>query len=196
MLFTINGKKILFIHIPKTGGTSIEKFFLETMGENMFCDNKYRGSYLWGHKDNKFFQHLTMGEIFSEYKLLDISKIDFIFTISREPISRFKSYYKWYIGNDKKHILDHLKTKSNDSHVRPQTDYIKHFREKVKIYKYESGLQNIINDVLKLNNIKSKIKLSHTLNYKKKKTSFSKEEIKKIKDFYKDDFVNFTYLVN
>ena len=196
MLFNINGKKILFIHIPKTGGTSIEKYFLETMGENMFCDNKYRESYLWGQRDGKFFQHLTMEEIFIQYKLLDIEQIDLIFTIAREPVSRFKSYSRWYIGNEKKNILEHLKTKSNDSHIRPQTDYIKNFRDKVKIYKYESGLQDIINNVLKLNNIKPKTKLSHTLNRKKIKVSFSKEEIKKIEKFYKDDFLNFTYLLN
>lgn len=194
MLFNINGKEILFIHIPKTGGTSIEKYFLETMGENMFCDNKYRESYLWGQKDGKFFQHLTMEEIFIKYKLLDINKIDFIFTIIREPVSRFKSYSRWYIGKD--NILEHLETKGKDSHIRPQSDYIKNYRTNIKIYKYELGLQNIINDVLKLNNIKPKTKLSHTLNRKKINISFSEEEIKKIKSFYKDDFINFIYLLN
>lgn len=194
MIFNIKGVKILFIHIPKTGGTSIEKFFLETMGLDMFIDNKYREDFLWGLRDGVFLQHLTMDEIFNKYKFLNINEIDFIFTIVREPVSRFKSYSKWI--NRDKNSIEHFKTKSETSHIKPQTSFVHGFYDKIKIYKYEYGLQNIINDVLNIVNATSNAKLSHTMNRKKIKITFDHNQTDLIQRFYKIDFINFLYLLN
>jgi hypothetical protein len=65
--------KFIFIHIPKTGGTSIEKVFNRQMKRH--C------------------KHLTMSDYENELKS-DIEKY-FIFSVIRNPWDRILSYYFW-----------------------------------------------------------------------------------------------------
>tara|TARA_R110000824_G_scaffold286698_4_gene474838 strand:+ start:2469 stop:3206 length:738 start_codon:yes stop_codon:yes gene_type:complete len=68
--------KLLFVHIPRTGGSSVEKFF------NYECDKKWRS-----HNA----QHCTLEEYSDGYDLDDYFK----FTIVRNPWDRLLSWYLW-----------------------------------------------------------------------------------------------------
>ena len=94
MIITIGNKKLLFIHIPKTGGTSIEHYFAKYMNIHLKWPRFYR-NILWGKGNEGLeYQHLTMEQVFSitKYRLSDF---DGIFTVVREPIARFQSYCTW-----------------------------------------------------------------------------------------------------
>ena len=69
-------KKIIFIHIPRTGGTSVEKYF------------NFKTSTDWKIKTA---QHLTLAEYDNHY---DLDKY-FKFTIVRNPWDRLVSWYLW-----------------------------------------------------------------------------------------------------
>ena len=76
-------KKLIFVHIPKTGGTTIE-YYLDLMkSDNGYCI-----------KNNKAYQHFT----WNDYKLLlgdEIYSKYFKFSIVRNPINRCISEYYW-----------------------------------------------------------------------------------------------------
>ena len=54
--------KIIFIHIPKTGGGTIEKS-LGIFGEDNNGSHKLNYEILYGKENNRFLQHLTLLEI-------------------------------------------------------------------------------------------------------------------------------------
>jgi hypothetical protein len=68
--------KILFIHIPRTGGTSVENHF------------NYQSKHGWNPKNS---QHLTLEEYSNHYNLDDYFK----FTVVRNPWDRLVSWYIW-----------------------------------------------------------------------------------------------------
>lgn len=69
-IFKIFNKDLVFIHIPKTGGTSIVEFLSKNLGIVNRTD-----------------------------KLPDLNKYNFFASI-REPEDRFLSYYRWLKGKD------------------------------------------------------------------------------------------------
>ena len=86
--------KIIFVHIPKTGGGTIEKT-LGIYGKDNNGNLSPDHSLLYGKYENKFLQHLTISEIrklnineFEKYR-----KISFV----RNPYDRIISEYLWRI---------------------------------------------------------------------------------------------------
>lgn len=77
--------KLVFIHIPKTGGTSIEEFFREN-GGCLYWERKKQYN---GHS----IQHCT----YQELKELGLVPEGYrIFTVIRHPYERFLSDYNYY----------------------------------------------------------------------------------------------------
>lgn len=92
-IFKINNKLILFTHIPKCGGTSIETYFLEIGAKISFYDNKIYGipeEKRWNksspqHIDGASFQRLFSNDFF-----------DHKFIICRHPLSRLKNAFGYH----------------------------------------------------------------------------------------------------
>ena len=90
----LHSAKIIFVHIPKTGGGTIEKT-LGIYGKDNNGSLSPDHSILYGKYKNKFLQHLTINEIkelnkkeFESYK-----KISFV----RNPYDKIISEYLWRI---------------------------------------------------------------------------------------------------
>jgi len=129
-VFSKGDKSILFIHIPKSAGSSVERIGAEAGWSESFS---IRGKSL---RDIFYFkaslQHLH-AEALS--KLFYFDRFDSIFTIVRNPFSRFKSEYYWQrsqlitnLGVDD-WVRDTLARYENDNHIydnhiRPQVDFI------------------------------------------------------------------------
>ena len=103
MFFKVNNKIILFIHIPKCGGTTIEENLNFLQNNRIPLEHqKLNLESLWGQHNNFQLQHLTFSQIFNEYKYAHnkiINDIDFIFTIVRNPIDRIISEANWQISH-------------------------------------------------------------------------------------------------
>lgn len=126
-LFLRNDRRIAFIHIPKTGGTSIEQYF-ESNGWTMRYWSPPRDD---GYSPSD--QHL----LYSDLKTL-IPELDDIpsFAVVRHPVKRFISEWQWqrwemrqfdmglsqFIG-----LVEESLAKNRvywDNHWRPQTDFL------------------------------------------------------------------------
>jgi hypothetical protein len=215
-------KKILFIHIPKCAGTSIEESFYKQLGENYIKET-------WLHIDNdklygndksfpphlRNLNHLTCYNIFEELKI--VNDLNYIFTICRNPYDRFISLANWIkegwekenrVWNEKEQVFLNFKDleelanniiyKNNKHHMfKPQYEYIEGFEKEVKIFKIEEGMDNIMKKIEMDNNFSFTFSRIHT-NYNSRKIKFKIEDIddktkKMINDFYKKDFIFFKY---
>tara|TARA_B100000131_G_scaffold119949_1_gene116920 strand:+ start:141 stop:839 length:699 start_codon:yes stop_codon:yes gene_type:complete len=98
-----HAENIIFIHIPKTGGGSIEKS-LGIFGEDNNGSLNPNLNILYGKKNNKLLQHLTISEIKAiknkEYKTY--KKITFV----RNPFDKLLSEYFWRIQLYGKNKID------------------------------------------------------------------------------------------
>uniref|UniRef100_A0A6C0EUC1 Sulfotransferase domain-containing protein n=1 Tax=viral metagenome TaxID=1070528 RepID=A0A6C0EUC1_9ZZZZ len=136
--FNNNDVNILLIHIPKTGGTSLENYFskkfdipLDTNSLWMFFETEILV------KNNIFFtstlQHLTYQTIFKYNKFLKINYDNItIITIVRNPYERIISdlffLKKININTSKEEVFDIIKTyltsDNLDNHNIPQYHFI------------------------------------------------------------------------
>ena len=100
-LFTRGDQNILFVHIPKTGGTTVEDYFRDL---SMF-DQDARHLYTpWNvfvknslqNKCRVSLQHLTVKEMQSIFPEEFIHSLTHVFTITRNPYDRLISEY-WYL---------------------------------------------------------------------------------------------------
>ena len=94
--------KIIFVHIPKTAGQTIEKS-LNIFGEDNNGKSKASMDLLYGILNGKPLQHLTIQEIkkIKELEFHIYQKIAFV----RNPFDRIISEYFWRIENFGKKII-------------------------------------------------------------------------------------------
>lgn len=184
-------KKILFIHIPKTGGVSINRTLLNSLGG--------------GHKSYIEYKREIEENIFNEL---------FIFSFVRNPVDRFLSAYNFLYGGgydkiDQKWAKQNLIPYSinfftlnklencaeSKVHFKPQNYFLKDEFNQITIDfigKFEK-LAEDFNSVKKLLELNVRLK---KLNKSKKYFSYkdlSSASIKKIEDIYQQDFIIFGY---
>ena len=150
-IFNINGKKVLFIHIPKTGGSSVN-VWLSSLGETSFYETSVPSFMKCSP------QHMS----FEDIKLLQPNiEFDFIFSIVRDPYTRIESEYAFRTDTQFKKfkrrpsfsnwLNNSVKAYNKnsyhfDNHMRPQNYFLGNF---LNTYKLETGLENIIEIVSK-----------------------------------------------
>jgi len=195
-------KKIIFIHIPKTGGTTIESY-MEKLNKPIFI-----GGY--GILRNVVYQHFNYKDYIKFFGHEEYNK--FIkFTIVRNPYDRIISEYYWTPINTNlgyksgknfdyflKKVSNIVKNKKyNDTiyhdHFIPQYEFICNIDKKImvnRLFKFEE-----FNKVLEfLKNKKYNIDFKKKLNnYEKNKIKLNPIQKKKIYELYKQDFEIFKY---
>jgi hypothetical protein len=194
-------KNILFIHIPKTGGTSIEFCLKKNDKETLFSD---KTNSILPEKELrlKSLQHQTYQTIYKYKKLLKIPFDDNmrIISIVRNPYTRLVSDLFWnnlITENTKKEkvtkiIKNYIVNNNLDNHNIPQYNFLVDENdiliENIKIFKMENlneEFNNYLGYKLKKYN-KNKLKI----NYFK---YLNKNSINIINDFYSKDFELFNY---
>ncbi len=196
---------ILFIHIPKTGGTSVEIYFsskfkipLNNKSLYLFMDEKEKKEK--NIMINSSLQHITYSQMI---KYNDIFHIDFnnlkIITIVRNPYERLISDFFFYklinVNTTKEEVFNilqkYLKSDEYDNHNIPQYNFIVDIKLNNNIYILKT--ENLINDMHKLgytdfdifNNVNpNKVDYYQYLN---------NDSIKLINKFYYYDFILFNY---
>lgn len=201
-------RKIVYIHIPKTAGTSVEKLLFPKYNFNETPN--YEICYGW---DENFgwLNHLTMREFEVLFPNLDIH--DFlVFTVVRNPWDRIVSEFFWKSSTSKMEMsfsdfVYRIYKKDYEiiqsfykspialmQHIKKQTNYIsKEFEGDITIIRFEDFHREFTNfcisKYLKINKIPN-LRRSIHINYK---AYYNKNTIGMIKDLYQEDIERFRY---
>jgi hypothetical protein len=203
--FKNNKINLLFIHIPKTGGSSLEKYF------NVKFNIPLNKKSLMSTEDirefsdkpeiNSSLQHLTYDTII-KYK--DFFKIDMenikIITIVRNPYDKIMSdlFYlkKIDINSTKEEVYNNLQVylKENyDNHITPQYKFITNDEENLIDNIIILHTETLNDDMCKLGYKDFNIKMNmnpNTVDYDK---YLNEDSIKLINEIYKKDFKILNY---
>jgi len=208
-------KKIIFIHIPRCGGTSIEQnLWYNEFNKNFSFNESNEKNLLQGFIDeykNKFqydgLQHLTLSNIKNIYP--KETRSFFKFTFIRNPFSRIASAYAGimtfrkdlrnflvlYKDTSFKKFLE-LINKNKHTHWMPMSNFF-HNKDVNFIGRFEN-YQEDLNKLEKLIQVKLiKKNFSGALNFSEKFNYLElykdKTNIDKVYELYKDDFKRFDY---
>lgn len=104
MIFNFQGKRVLFVEPPKNATTSVRKWFIEHGEVNELLDNQLQ-------------RHYAFADIVN---VLSDAEFDFVFSITRHPLDRLVSEYKYMqlLANDPSDAV------KNDLHTRLCKDAI------------------------------------------------------------------------
>ena len=186
-------KQLKFIHITKTGGSSIEKIGLK--------NNIKWGVYDKEYSNNSGRWHLIFGKVRKEIK----EKYDW-FLVCRNPYERILSEYYCVWGGIGKEKIEHSKIEFNKyirKKILSKMNYEGHYvgqnyyydkRYKITVLRFESLKEDFENLMKKYNmNIKLDIKINVGKNKKFSINDFDNETINLINKVYKRDFILFNY---
>jgi len=189
----IHDHKIIFIHIPKTGGTSIESCF------NMKMLNKKN---MYGTYNKQEFTHFTAKDIKASIDE-NIWKEYTKFTIIRNPYDKMISEWKRIVGNLKdepnqfKNWLKKVRIpkdhkNKNTTHFTKQVDFVLEKNKEIvdKIFRFEN-YEEVTNFIkIKTNKIVPHANRSTHKHY----SYYYDEEAKNIlENLYKEDLDYFGY---
>jgi hypothetical protein len=194
-LFRINNVLIYFIHVPKTGGSSIQAHLSKFGRPALITSNDHS----WP-KNNA--QHMASPDY---TRILPRDFYDYGFTVVRNPFDRIVSEYRmrcgdqtarsrpikdfpeWVEGTFRRYRRDCYLL---DNHIRPQADFLS---EGVEVFKLEDGLQRVLERLgvvlgISLGTELPRLKASGPIDLK-----VSDECAAQISSFYEIDFRKFGY---
>jgi hypothetical protein len=195
---------LLLIHIPKTGGTSLENYFSQKFNvplNNNSLFNPIKQNEIRGVKINSTLQHMTLNFIIKNSNVFNINRLDLtIISIVRNPYHRIMSdlFFLGLVNPNfsKNKITEAIKNYLNndyDGHKRPQYLYLvddnTNLYSNVKILQTEQlneDMKNIGYTDFDLNRNTN----SHKLNYI---DYLNNESITIINNYYAKDFELFNY---
>jgi hypothetical protein len=194
-LFAKNGKTILFVHIPKTAGSTVES--LLGAHASMTFMSRIAPS------DLKVCpQHLTIQDL---KEILGDDYWSWSFSIIRDPYAKLESEYCFRndIGDQRfspqanfsAWVLKCLvKTKKKahfwDNHFRPQTNFLD---LDVSVFRYEDGVEFPLLQAAKKLGMKEELMLEHRNASNRRPLEWSRSAIEEVNEFYSDDFKQLGY---
>ena len=205
--FKNHNVNILFIHIPKTGGSSVEVYFSKKF--NILLDGKSLFMYMDEKTKlnenisiNSSLQHITYNQIVKYNKVfnIDFNNIKII-TIVRNPYERFISdlffYLKININTSKEEVFniinEYLVSNNYDNHNLPQHIFITNDNKELINNIHILKTENLINDMHNLGytdfNVFEQININKVNYY----DYLNDKTIKIINEFYDLDFKLFNY---
>lgn len=204
-VFRKDGRNILFIHVPKTGGSTIEEVFRSSGYQVMYLDGKM------GPTAPNYFrkcapQHMNAEMLEHTFRL---DRFDLAFLVARNPLARFKSRYVWSHRKQtsiKPEISEEWVEKQfrefstnrfvGGNHVRPQVDFL---TPGCDVYNFEMGMQEILDDLDMRFNFGLEKEIPRVREGSNVSQMSSKDVIvsprveRRVKEFYADDYIRFGY---
>ena len=205
-VFRQGERKFLFIHIPKTGGSSIERAFADAGFDTLYRDGRV-GPKSWNDVRRCTPQHMHREML---EMILQIERFDGVFMVVRDPMTRLKSEYLWR-HRDVDFSIDGAsvekwtsRTLSRyatnpfifDNHIRPQVDFLV---ERAKVYRFEDGLDAMAADLnsawdLGLPDELPRVREGNTATrYASKDVEVTSRMRELVGDFYREDYSRFGY---
>lgn len=201
-IFQKDGKSILYIHVPKTGGSYIE---------NLFKKNGFTMSYFDNSRDFLALRTCSPQHYHAEIlkSLFDIEKFDYVFMSVRDPLKRHISEFRMRSNgrkipldmNDwtKKIIENYDKNKFvYDNHIRPQSEF---YISGIDVFSQDAGfdesfIKTIENKIGLEFEVKKIEKVMHRDSIQQVKTNeneMTDETINSLKNFYFTDYKNLKF---
>jgi Sulfotransferase family len=185
-------QKIIFIHIPKCAGSSINKFYFGNLNRDWRMPN-YEDLYGWCPKRKIHLQHATSKQLLETELISEENWNSYLkFTFVRNPWDRAYSGYLWVMhdrnirGSFKEFILkrgafetvlNSSKDKSNRGiHLLKQVDFFD-FNGKYQI-DFIGRFEKLNTDINRLNEI---LKIHETFNFNEKRNT---HRLKQYSHFY------------
>jgi hypothetical protein len=209
-IYEHKNNKVLFIHIPKTAGSSINSIFRKLGWSESFVVSSRPADSLTHYKSTP--QHLHASVLKS---IFNFQEFDMIISIVRNPFDRIKSEYYWQLSQQITSLnvadwLSHAFAKYNhnkyifDNHIRHQSDFIIDDDNQIILKLEDDGINKLKSMILnKTNNTFSlqKYLMKYNLlsiHHKKSikvvdiELAFEKER-SRIQEFYESDYKRFNY---
>lgn len=142
-IFQKGSKSILFMHVPKAGGSYVEQLFVRNGFSMSFFDNGKDVNPLRVCSPQHYHTKIIQ-------EILRLDKFDYIFMVTRHPVLRFLSEFKMR-NNKRERPLEinewlHKVYKAYagnkfiyDNHFRPQKDF---YIEGIDFYKQDDGFDD------------------------------------------------------
>lgn len=204
-VFIKDERYVLFPHVPKTGGTSVERLFLRSGWEVHMRSGKVGpGTLHYVRRTSP--QHLHAA-LLSE--MIHLPRVELVFMVVREPIARFRSEYamrqKDPSKTDEASVDDWAERALRryaqnpyalDNHLRPQHEFLLPGSE---VYRLEDGLQTMVDDLEERFGLGLTAELDHRLKSSERHGIASRDvEIsptleKTLRELYAEDFRQFGF---
>ncbi|MFT4010303.1 MAG: sulfotransferase family 2 domain-containing protein [Nocardioidaceae bacterium] len=205
-IFFKGDRKVLFIHVPKTGGTSIERAFTASGWSMWMLETPKSNPRRWPLRrcSPQHYQASLLVEMFN------ISIFDATFMVTREPMARFRSEYamrrKDLVATDTAQDVAEWQQRmwakyaqnpyTLDNHLRPQHEF---WVPEAQVYRFEDGIAGIVADVSRRFDLGLTGEVQHHMS-SVKRGNVSSTEVPvaaateaAVKEFYRADFEKFGY---
>ncbi|MGN6575380.1 MAG: sulfotransferase family 2 domain-containing protein [Nocardioides sp.] len=204
-MFRRDDKRILFVHVPKTGGTSVERLFKESGWRVTYLDRRVGPeSDNWMRRCSPQHMHAEMLRL-----MFHLDRFDLVFMTVREPLARFRSEYSMRHRDDLRtdsELVDAWAERTfrkyqanpfrHDNHVRPQSEFLV---PGAVVYKLEDGLDRMVADLRERFGLEVASTVPHD-NARVKKSGLPSEQVqispeteKRVREFYEADYAQFGY---
>jgi hypothetical protein len=204
-VFLRGDTKVLFIHVPKTGGSTIEKLFHESGYKTGYLDGKMgRGTLNAVRRCTP--QHMHARLLTTVFRL---SAFDVVFTLVRDPVDRFRSELLHRAEPGTQVDEDVFNNWTSDTLARYASNafaYGNHIRPQYQfnvpgcvVYRFEDGMEHIRSELnekyglgldAEMPNIRDS-KLRHGL--ASSDIAVPEQAMRQIVEFYQQDYATFNY---
>ncbi len=200
--YRINNKNVLFIHVPKAGGTTIETFLAANSPMSLYGRGKkilrpYHSTWVSGHIP---LQHFHAGLLEA---MFEPGFFDYVFMVVRDPLERLKSEYRYSrkLGRISSRLpfgawarlelrFARLSPHWRSNHFRPQADFLCFNAE---VFKLESGMDFILKNLSERLRLSVNYDVPHMRRSESIDIPVSATTAARIRKFYASDYDRFDY---
>ena len=196
---------VLFVHVPKAGGSSVERAFADAGWTTRFRDPRVRAG---GMNDLRRCSpqhwHASMLDT-----IFQVDRFDLVFMTVREPIARFRSEYamrnsgsgapsaeaveQWHHETSRAYARDPF---VHDNHLRPQSEFL---LPGARVYRLEDGLEPMVAELNAAFDLGLDPKVSRVMD-RHAESGFSSSQVpvserleRWLRATYAEDFLRFGY---
>lgn len=204
-IFRRDDKNILFVHAPKTGGTSVERAFADSNYKTLYRDPRV-GPASANQLRRCSPQHMHASTL---QQLLRVDRFDVVFMLVRDPVARFRSEYAMQNSQDLStdaHAVDRWADEAFrayaqdsfvfDNHLRPQSEF---YLPGCLVYRLEEGMAGVLTDLNDRFDLGLDPDVPRVMD-RKDATGISSSDVvlsphldRRVREIYADDFSRFGY---